>query len=348
MSDKKIFLLAKSGNPAAILGRWREEYYRALDAAIAFRDEIGAVRMFGAHLRKPSQFSFPKNSAPEGWLKPGKDGRTSPMKANKAMRDRIAALPWPRPEFELLQELGLPTAVKRRDHDYGREEGLTIDWFHAADLCWAQNPDGTPGPIFLVVPDYDAVIAEHGEDVTWLPEGSSPAIPDGFERMTRSEMELVFAQAKVEQERYDAQAERLRAVLGELDAPGLVDRLTMVPALIGSQIIARWDCGEVTATIHSDGLRAHPPVLDAVTRVLGAAVPGLGYAQPGEEDARITVTIGIEDRFRITSNRKGQGAQFYTKVTNFAAVTDEQAARFRHQDEPRIDVREDDGDGPRP
>lgn len=52
----------------------------------------------------------------------------------------------------------------------------------------------------LITPDYEA--AARGQDgVRWLPEGASPDLPDGFRRVTGAEVDLIFAQARVDRER---------------------------------------------------------------------------------------------------------------------------------------------------
>ena len=54
--------------------------------------------------------------------------------------------------------------------------------------------------MILITPEYDA--AARGQDgVRWLPDGSAPKVPDGFRAVTEAEVDLIFAQARVDRER---------------------------------------------------------------------------------------------------------------------------------------------------
>jgi hypothetical protein len=197
----KMYLLASGPEAAGPLEAWREGYSRGQREISAFAEEIGAVSVSSFRFEKPMAFGFP-GAAPEGWTKPKSNGISTPKKTNAAARARIDAIFWPEHLDALVQRsFPFPSGFSYTTEDGRQRTRMLSIGVTRFDAAW---PAG--GRIILIAPDAeaerDAVLAEHpGATITWIPEGSSPDIPAGFERKTRAEVDLIFAEAKVEAER---------------------------------------------------------------------------------------------------------------------------------------------------
>lgn len=199
--SRKMFLLASGPEAAGPLEAWREDYVRGRREVADFAKEIGAVRMSSFRFEKPMAFGF-RGNPPEGWTKPKTNGISVPKKANAEMRARMEAIFWPESFDAVVQRsFGLPSGFSFTRED-GREQ---TKWLSIGvtryDAAWPKD-----GQIILMAPDaqaeVDAVLSSHpGAKITWIPEGSGPGIPPGFERRTEAEVELIFAEAKVAAER---------------------------------------------------------------------------------------------------------------------------------------------------
>jgi hypothetical protein len=210
--SRKMFLLASGSEAAGPLEAWRADYARGRREVAAFAQEIGAVSMSSFRFEKPMAFGF-RGNPPEGWTKPKAKGISVPKKANAEMRARMEAIFWPESFDAVVQRsFGFPSGFSFTRED-GREQTKWLSiGVNRYDAAWPKD-----GPIILMAPDAqaeaDAVLASHPEaKITWIPEGSGPEIPAGFERRTEAEVELIFAEAKVAAER------RARAVAAD-EAP---------------------------------------------------------------------------------------------------------------------------------
>ena len=197
---ERAYLIAESGRPKEILEGWRADWFAAERRLLALMDSIGADGCFRFGFEKPTSFRFPKNRVPEGWTKPGSNGASRPKKTNLSDQALIDNLTWCADLTQVVQDaFKLPHGLSYEGPDGSGSRYLGAAGPHTFSACWTSSPDGL-AEVILITPDYEAAARVEGA-VRWLPEGSSPSTPDGFLRVTEAEVDLIFAQAKVERER---------------------------------------------------------------------------------------------------------------------------------------------------
>jgi len=197
---ERAYLIAESGRPKEILEAWRTAWYEAELRLSELMSRFGADGCFRFGFEKPMSFRFPGNRVPDGWTRPGPKGSSRPKKTNTADQSLIDALTWCEDLTRTVQDaFSLPHGLSYEGPDGKGTRFLTTGGPNPFSACWTSRPDGI-AEVILITPDYEA--AACGQDrVRWVPEGSSPSVPDGFRRVTEAEVDLIFAQAKVDRER---------------------------------------------------------------------------------------------------------------------------------------------------
>lgn len=197
---ERSYLIAESGRPKEVLEAWRADWFVAERGLADLMKTIGADGCFRFGFEKPTSFRFPRNRAPEGWTKPGSKGASRPKRTNREDQALIDALIWCEDLNRVVQDaFNLPHGLSYEGTDGKGTRYLSAGGPHTFSACWTSDPDGL-AEVILITPDYEAA-AKAEVAVRWLPEGSSPDTPDGFRRVTEAEVDLIFAQAKVERER---------------------------------------------------------------------------------------------------------------------------------------------------
>lgn len=197
---ERSYLIAESGRPKEVLEAWRADWFVAERGLADLMRTIGADGCFRFGFEKPGSFRFPRNQPPEGWTKPGSKGASRPKKTNQKDQDLIDALPWCEDLTRVVQDaFNLPHGLSYEGPDGKGTRYLSAGGPNTFSVCWTSGPDGL-AEVILIAPDYEVAARGQG-GVCWLPEGASPDAPDGFRRVTEAEVDLIFAQAKVERER---------------------------------------------------------------------------------------------------------------------------------------------------
>lgn len=146
------------------------------------------------------QLPVPAEPGPRGLDQAGPKGASRPKKTNLEDQALIDALPWCEDLGRTGQEaFRLPHGLSYEGPDGKGTRFLTTGGPNTFSACWTSTRSGI-AEVILITPDYDA--AARGQDgVRWLPEGSAPKVPDGFRAVTEAEVDLIFAQARVDRER---------------------------------------------------------------------------------------------------------------------------------------------------
>lgn len=200
----EIYLIAESGKPKEILDAWRQDFFAAERRLMDLAKDIGAVKVFRFdRFAKPGSFGFKGNKAPDGWLKPGRQGATRPKKSNTEMQNRIDGLKWCEPLRSVVSEkLGMALGCHYEDGNGTRgvrhfSRGTIVD--HSA--CWTTAEDGSLADVILIAPKPSPSVEGAQKITALIPEGTSIEIPDGFREMSEAEVDLMFAQAEVDREK---------------------------------------------------------------------------------------------------------------------------------------------------
>lgn len=202
---KEIYLIAEAGRPKQVLEQWREDLFDAEARLKDYMEEIGAEGAFRLQFEKPGAFKFPRNQQPEGWTKPGRNGASQPKKRNREVLEKLEALEWCNSLTNVVcNEIGLPHSMSGETETWGRfSRGLSRGAINPFSVCWTAYPGGRLSDVILIAPDAHEAAENSGmdtESLTWLPEGTSPSLPDGMRAMTEGEVDLMFAEAKVARE----------------------------------------------------------------------------------------------------------------------------------------------------
>lgn len=198
---KKIYLKATGEAAKKAFSDWFDTIDAAQKKWAAFAASIGALPDRFVRIgfwETPDVFIF-DGDVPEGWVKKSpKLNCSRPMKRNKRDIEAIAALPSVQSLENLCAEhFGLPVGVS-----YETAGGSGVRRFYpigmkSIDICWVD-----PAEPILICQDYDHVISTQEGKMTWIPESASwNGVPDGFVKMSQAEVDLAFAQAKVDAEK---------------------------------------------------------------------------------------------------------------------------------------------------
>lgn len=198
---ERAFLIAEGGRPKEVLETWRTAWFEAEIRLADLMSRFGADGCFRFGFEKPTSFRFPKNKVPDGWTKPGPKGSSRPKKTNTADQALIDELLWCEDLARTVQDaFNLPHGLTYEGPSAKGTRFLTSGGPNTFSACWTSRPDGI-ADVILITPDYEMAAARVEGGIQWLPEGSSPSLPDGFRRVTEAEVDLIFAQAKVDRER---------------------------------------------------------------------------------------------------------------------------------------------------
>ena len=197
---ERSYLVAETGRPKEVLEAWRSSWYEAERRLADLMARFGADGCFRFGFEKPSHFKFPRNEVPDGWTRPGPKGASRPKKTNAEDQALIDALPWCEDLGKVVQEaFRLPHGLSYEGPEGKGTRFLTSGGPNTFSACWTSTRSGI-AEVILITPDYAAAASGY-DRVRWLPEGSAPDLPDGFRRVTEAEVDLIFAQAKVDRER---------------------------------------------------------------------------------------------------------------------------------------------------
>lgn len=256
----RIYLIAEQGEPKAVLEAWRSEYLAGMRNYHAHGDAIGASTFYAAPFERPAGFVFPRGTALEGWTKPSPKGFSRPKKNNHEAIRQISNIPFPDHPHEMIsRELGLPTRMK---WDTGNSM-LFANGFNTFSFCWTSHPDGELSDVVLIAPNYAGRAASiKDSEVTWLPEGTSPEIPEGFRQVTEAEVDLIFAQAKVARETYQAQNKEIAAMCDKPSPSQLTAAITGALCKFDRNLLIEFDAGPtgmaVSVSFEGDHLKVYP------------------------------------------------------------------------------------------
>ena len=205
---ERAYLIGESGRPKDVLEAWRNSWFEAELRLADLMARFGADGFFRFGFEKPSNFQFPQDRVPDGWTRPGPKGVSRPRKTNTGDRALIDSLPWCEDLGRTVREaFNLPHGLSYEGPDGKVTRFLTTGGPNTFSACWTSTRSGI-GEVILITPDYGA--AARGQDaVRWLPEGSAPTVPEGFRPVTEAEVDLIFAQAKVDRERSEKNEEAL-------------------------------------------------------------------------------------------------------------------------------------------
>jgi hypothetical protein len=197
---ERAYLIAERGRPKEVLEAWRTAWYEAELRLSELMTRFGTDGCFRFGFEKPVSFRFPGNRVPDGWTRPGPKGSSRPKKTNTADQSLIDELVWCEDLARTVQDaFNLPHGLSYEGPDGKGTRFLTAGGPNTFSACWTSGPGGI-ADVILITPDYESAARVEGE-IRWLPEGSSPSTPDGFRRVTEAEVDLIFAQAKVDRER---------------------------------------------------------------------------------------------------------------------------------------------------
>lgn len=265
----KIFLVAEFGRPKELLDRWRDELLKGMRLYHDFARSLGADNVYGPYFERPVGLVFPRGVSLEGWTKPTAKGFSRPKKSNKQMLKRMAEIPFPaHPDEMLSRELNLPLSLKTNTGG----TMLLAGGFNSFTFCWTAKPDGKLDDMVLVAPEYEYYQRVYAnQEITWSPEGSTPVIPEGLRQITEGEVELRFAQSKVDREAYQA-ADKEIAILCNVDSPSkLASAIEAALTRNGQDLLVEFDAGPtgmaVSASYEGAALKAHPALEKAAIRL---------------------------------------------------------------------------------
>lgn len=267
----RVFLIAEEGRPKELMEQWRTQFLAGMKAYGAIGREFGAVSPMGFPFERPTGFSFPRRNQPEGWIQPQAKGFSRPKVANTADQARIDAIDFPdHPEEMLSREFGLARSVTfERD---GQQSTRSLAALRAFGFCWTVRPDGELDNVIVSAPDFAEVLKDPKIScVKWFPEGTGPEIPDGFRRVTEAEVDLIFAEAKVKREKYQA-VDREMALMLDVHTPSdLFQAMGAAMSQFGRSLVVDFDCGDtgmaMSMRYESEMLKVHPALEKAMFRI---------------------------------------------------------------------------------
>lgn len=256
----KIYLIAEQGKPKAVLEAWRSEYLTGMQSYHAYGETLGATTFYGAPFYRPAGFVFPRGISPEGWIKPNSKGFSRPKKSNHEAIRQIANIPFPaHPDDMIARELGLPTGIS-----WGTVNSKLFSVaFNTFTFCWTSRPDGALSDVILVAPNYSKRAASNkNSEVTWLPEGTRPEVPKGFRQVTEAEVDLIFAQASVEEEKYRLANEEISLMCDAHTPADLASAITSALNQFECNILIAFDAGPtgmaVSVSFEGETLKVYP------------------------------------------------------------------------------------------
>ncbi len=266
------YYMAVSGEPKRILEEWRRRYQESLSGYIEWGRGLGATRVFKDFDGLPIGFSFRRDQEPVGWTKMNRSGYSRPKKNNTADQERIAQFNIPlNIDAYIIEELNLPTLISYMKDGMTLTKGLTpkgkISTF---ELLWTVTEGGFLGDVILRAPDYENAIPD-ADEFSWLPEGTRPAFPEGFKKMTEAEVNLYYAEHSVAAEKHYRESV---AMLETLNVEQPEDLYAAVRAELGKldydlkcDVIMTPDGPSYDVTYDNTDRRIHKP-LEAATQKL--------------------------------------------------------------------------------
>lgn len=208
------YMIAKAGKPKEVLEKWRDDFFAGQDNVRAYMRTIGATQSFGMRFEKPRTFKFEDGGQPQGWMKPTRDGRTWSKKRNLEAQQVLDAILFAKPLDAVMQEefnlaIMLRYKVERDGKNIVDATRYLSNSLRAFTPCWTVDADNNPLDMMISCLDYAKAEADVRQmytdaEITWGPDGATTDLPDGFEMITEAQVDLIFAQSKVDREEAEA------------------------------------------------------------------------------------------------------------------------------------------------
>ena len=198
---ENLYLVVEAEPFLSTCREWKHRYGVARAATFAFAEKHGSNGVF-PDLYEDLIGLTVQPTVPPGWCikkarRVAQHDRLVPAKgpAGDVIRAEIEALPKHPRHSEIAQALGHPCQVVYK-YEGGKGFSLMGRAFNHVQLGWASDT------FMIVVPNAERYVQEHLERYSGceIIEGRW-TVPEGLRSITKSEQELIYAQAAVDQER---------------------------------------------------------------------------------------------------------------------------------------------------